>query len=109
MTGVGSGIDSGTDSGAGGSAAGCGDDGWESSPPSSSSAVSFSFDTFPLRSFDRLFWNQTFCTNKEILKRQFNKKIFTWITRKLRPVSVANCSRWVLFGFEHESNALFKI
>ena len=37
------------------------DGGWESGPGSSSSnGVSFSFDTFPLRSFDRLFWNQTY-------------------------------------------------
>ena len=41
--------------GAGGGAA-AGDTGGESSPASSSSnGVSFSFDTFPLRSFDRLF------------------------------------------------------
>ncbi len=62
MTGVDSGADSGTGSAGGGGCGdcggcgGCGDDGWESSPASSSSkCVSFSFGTFPLRSFDRLF------------------------------------------------------
>ncbi len=64
MTGVvDSGIVSDADAiGGGGGGGGWGDDGWESSPPPSSSSkgVSFSFDTFPLRSFDRLFWNQTY-------------------------------------------------
>jgi len=59
VTGVDSGADSGSGSaggGGGGGGGGCGDDGWESSPASSSSkCVSFSFGTFPLRSFDRLF------------------------------------------------------
>ncbi len=37
-----------------------GGDGCESSAGSSSSnSASFSFDGFPLRSFERLFWNQT--------------------------------------------------
>jgi len=56
MTGVGSGADSCSDVGAGAGGGGCGDDGWESSPASSSSkGAPFSFGTFPLRSFDRLF------------------------------------------------------
>jgi hypothetical protein len=64
MTGVGSGADSVSDVGAGAGAGGCGDDGWESSPASSSSkGKPFSFGTFTLRSFDRLFWNQTFKIN----------------------------------------------
>ncbi len=41
--------------------------------------------------------------------RNLENDLITWITRILRPVSVANCSRWVLFGLGHESNALFKI
>lgn len=61
------GSDSAVDVGAG--AAG-GDVGGESSPASSSSnGVSFSLETFPLRSFDRLFWNQTYVIGKtEVLQ-----------------------------------------
>ncbi len=59
--------------GGGGGGGSCGDDGWESSPASSSSnGVSFSFETFPLRSFDRLFWNQTFWERKRATNQWFN-------------------------------------
>ena len=33
----------------------------------------------------------------------------TWITRMFSPVSFASCSRWVLLGFEQDSNALHRI
>lgn len=56
---VGSNVVSVVDGGAGGSVIVAGEC-WESSPGSSSSnCASFSLDGFPLRSFDRLFWNQT--------------------------------------------------